>query len=195
MRSSRIMAVPGVPKALPPCHQFWEQGPEGDPVRDLQPMRDALDRWFKVAFEDGPLLPTSAAFHHHFAGLLMLADWLGSDARFFPFANGTDQIACVSPATKVPTALAAVGLAAESTRAPRCRRTLSFQVSLLGRERHGPIQVEAAVPRHRLSYSSRKPARAKQRLPSGASPDLFKRGHGGRALLRFTNPGRRHSDV
>jgi CRISPR-associated endonuclease/helicase Cas3 len=50
-------------------------------------MRAALDSWFG-AFAAGPPMPDLPAFHHAFAGLLMLADWLGSDTRFFLFAHG-----------------------------------------------------------------------------------------------------------
>ena len=45
----------------------------------------ALKRWFAPAF-DGPVeLPQSDAFRHFFAGLLALADWVGSDRRAFPY--------------------------------------------------------------------------------------------------------------
>ena len=46
----------------------------------------ALRRWFTQAFEyvDEPL-PESPQFHHEVAGLITLADWIGSDTRFFPF--------------------------------------------------------------------------------------------------------------
>jgi CRISPR-associated endonuclease/helicase Cas3 len=131
-------------EALPPCQQFWDQGPDCDPVGDLQPMREALDRCFKVAFENGPQLPTAFAFHHHFAGLLMLADWLRSDERFFPFANGTDTDRMRFARDQSAMALAAVGLAVEGTRAA-VPATLSFQ-SAFSVEKSRPIQVEAALP-------------------------------------------------
>jgi CRISPR-associated endonuclease/helicase Cas3 len=65
------------------------------PSRDLDPFAGmarlvALTRtWFPKAWEvDGPLLPAVPAFQHAWAGLLMLADWIGSDSeRFFPFAE------------------------------------------------------------------------------------------------------------
>ena len=45
----------------------------------------ALKLWFAPAF-DGPVqLPQSDAFRHFFAGLLALADWVGSDRRAFPY--------------------------------------------------------------------------------------------------------------
>jgi CRISPR-associated endonuclease/helicase Cas3 len=48
---------------------------------------------FPEAFEPGgPALPETPAFAHLFAGLAQLADWLGSDTRFFPFSEfGEDR--------------------------------------------------------------------------------------------------------
>jgi CRISPR-associated endonuclease/helicase Cas3 len=45
--------------------------------------------WFPQAFDQGggPSLPDASGFAHAFAGLVMLADWIGSDTRFFPFAD------------------------------------------------------------------------------------------------------------
>ncbi|TXN17277.1 CRISPR-associated helicase Cas3' [Methylobacterium sp. WL122] len=67
----------------------WRRTPD-DPIGRLGSMRFALDTWFGPAFERAPALPTTPAFQHVFAGLLMLADWLGSNPAepFFPFANG-----------------------------------------------------------------------------------------------------------
>jgi CRISPR-associated endonuclease/helicase Cas3 len=47
--------------------------------------------WFPRAFEvDDSALPDAPAFSHAFAGLVMLADWMGSDTRFFPFGEKED---------------------------------------------------------------------------------------------------------
>lgn len=57
--------------------------------------RLALDaaRWFPDALRDGPELPTAPEFQHGFAGLVMLADWLGSDRsdERFPFSSSLDD--------------------------------------------------------------------------------------------------------
>jgi CRISPR-associated endonuclease/helicase Cas3 len=43
---------------------------------------------FPKAFEEGgETVPDNPAFIHAFAGLLNLADWIGSDERFFPVSN------------------------------------------------------------------------------------------------------------
>ena len=62
-------------------------------------MRDALHSWFKDAFESrlSTPLPDTPQLHHAAAGLMALADWIGSDTRFFPytepFAPGYDSTA------------------------------------------------------------------------------------------------------
>ena len=48
--------------------------------------------WFPQAFEaDDSALPDAPAFSHAFAGLVMLADWMGSDTRFFQFSEAQDE--------------------------------------------------------------------------------------------------------
>jgi hypothetical protein len=39
------------------------------------------------------VLPTEPAFQHGFAGLVMLADWLGSDTAFFPYSEEDEHLA------------------------------------------------------------------------------------------------------
>jgi CRISPR-associated endonuclease/helicase Cas3 len=58
-----------------------------DPQATLQKIGQCLKTWFPSAFEAGPDLPESAEFAHLFAGLVQFADWLGSDTRFFPYAE------------------------------------------------------------------------------------------------------------
>jgi CRISPR-associated endonuclease/helicase Cas3 len=161
-------------EALPPYHQFWEQGPEGDPVGDLQPMRDALDRWFRLAFKNGLQLPGAPAFHHHFAGLLMLADWLGSDERFFSLANGTDPDRMRFARSQSATAIATIGLAAEPSRAA-LPRTLSFQTAF-SVEKPRPIQVEAAVPEAQIIVLESETGSGKTEAALWRFVSLFKRG-------------------
>ena len=69
----------------------WIAGEDCDPVADLAALGTAVRRWFPDAFADaGVSLPSKPRFWHAVAGCAMLADWLGSDTDFFPFANGDD---------------------------------------------------------------------------------------------------------
>lgn len=129
----------------PDAHAYWARQVGSDPVGDLAPMRDALDRWFKKAFKQGPRLPEAPAFHHAFAGLLMLADWLGSDEGFFPYAHGrcADRMAFARP--KALDAVKAVGLDAAASRAVIAGRSPSF-FDAFGFGPARPIQEQVAEP-------------------------------------------------
>ena len=44
--------------------------------------------WFPAAFAiDAPKLPSKPEFQHHFLGLCILADWIGSNTDWFPFVS------------------------------------------------------------------------------------------------------------
>ena len=63
----------------------------GDPFAKIAEIDGMIRQWFPKAFEpDAPLLPHRPQFQHHFIGLLMLADWVGSDERFFPYQEAPD---------------------------------------------------------------------------------------------------------
>lgn len=59
-----------------------------DPADGADALLAACRRWFPSAFEQGaPDLPESPAFGHAFAGLVTLADWIGSDTNFFAYSR------------------------------------------------------------------------------------------------------------
>lgn len=66
-------------------NQWWRPEGSWDPIAAVA----EVTHWAKVAFPEafepgGPPLPAEARFHHRFAGLVMLADWLGSHPYWFP---------------------------------------------------------------------------------------------------------------
>jgi CRISPR-associated endonuclease/helicase Cas3 len=64
---------------------LWAPGADYDPIAALKALGDAAQQWFPAAFASGgPPLPSSPPFWHAVAGLVMLADWIGSDTRSFP---------------------------------------------------------------------------------------------------------------
>lgn len=71
--------------------QLWQPGPDLDPIAELKRLRIELDRMFAQASMVGPVLPTSPEFQHAFCGLVQLADWIGSDTRFFPIMRTSEQ--------------------------------------------------------------------------------------------------------
>ncbi|WP_198590289.1 CRISPR-associated helicase Cas3' [Paracoccus zhejiangensis] len=77
-------------------------------------MADAADyqAFFDAAFPDlepAPL-PEAAAFQHLYAGLLALADWIGSDRDFFPFEAEPDADYLVTSRARAEHALRQIGL-------------------------------------------------------------------------------------
>lgn len=72
-----------------------------DPQATLHEIGQCLKQWFGPAFDAGPVLPDSPEFEHLFAGLVQFADWLGSDIRFFPYAEpGEDRNQTAWPRAK-----------------------------------------------------------------------------------------------
>ncbi|MEZ4450871.1 MAG: CRISPR-associated endonuclease Cas3'' [Nannocystaceae bacterium] len=67
--------------------RIWDADPRHDPFAGIAELVAATRRWFPAAFESGgPPLPTTSRFQHGFAGLVMLADWLGSHVGLFPYS-------------------------------------------------------------------------------------------------------------
>ena len=97
MRDSEIssfasLAHHGRPFSEPTSGEMrWRKGRGGalgdyDPRPAAQEIGTLLPRWFPLAFEmGGDPLPEEPAFQHLFAGLVALADWIGSDRRWFEF--------------------------------------------------------------------------------------------------------------
>lgn len=81
------------------------------PLDGIAQLTAAVKRWFPDAFAPGGVpLPAREAFQHGFAGLVMLADWVGSDTQFFPYSTtlAADRMSAARAAAAH--ALAAIGL-------------------------------------------------------------------------------------
>ena len=83
---------------------------------------DLFPEAYKPGGED---LPAAASFGHFFAGLVQLADWLGSDTRFFPFSGPGEDRASTAPAMATK-AIGAVGLDTENWRDTLIARPQTF---------------------------------------------------------------------
>lgn len=94
---------------------------------------------FPQAFKPGgEPLPKAQTFAHLFAGLVQLADWLGSDTTFFPFSGpGEDRAA--SAKEKARNAITVIGLDADDWRNKLKQCAPSF-AAIFGIENPRPIQ-------------------------------------------------------
>jgi CRISPR-associated endonuclease/helicase Cas3 len=82
-----------------------------DPISASTEIGTVIRRWFPEAFQPKTdLLPSRPQFAHLFAGLVSLADWLGSDKRFFPFVKDLDQDYINHARTRARSAVSAIGL-------------------------------------------------------------------------------------
>jgi CRISPR-associated endonuclease/helicase Cas3 len=96
---------------------FWKtQAGAYNPAAILKTIADCGLTLYPLAFQpDGEDLPDKPAFGHLFAGLVQLADWLGSDTRFFEFSGPGEERAARAPEL-ADRAITSLGLDAEDWR-------------------------------------------------------------------------------
>ena len=80
----------------------WHNGATG--------MAEMIQSAFPAAFTSAQNLPEAPAFIHLVAGLTALADWIGSDVRFFPFNANPDETYPATAREAAAAALEAIGL-------------------------------------------------------------------------------------
>jgi len=96
--------------AIRAMRRHWQADEDLDPFVGLRELGDTARRAFPLAFnKTAPALRVSIELEHRFAGLVMLADWLGSHREaFFPFEHTGERISWSR--RQAVKALAAVGL-------------------------------------------------------------------------------------
>ena len=116
-----ILAHHGRPPNLrdPTAHEsLWAPRNGIDPAATLRELAAAARDAFPPAFAPGgPDLPQAPAFWHAVAGLMMLADWLGSDETAFRYTQPQDGARMGSAREKARALLDEIGFDASSMRA------------------------------------------------------------------------------
>ena len=107
---SPVKKRPGIRKSL------WRADATLRPLDGLAALVSAAKVWFPKALVQGEPLPVAPAFQHTFSGLVMLADWIGSDTRFFPFSE-TIEDRMPRARKEAKKALIAFGMNSSPTRA------------------------------------------------------------------------------
>lgn len=116
-----------------------------DPGKVLQRLGDAVRQQYPLAFSgDVAPLPAAPAFTHLFAGLVQLADWLGSDTRFFPYSE-PDEPRLRTAVERARQAVVAIGLDADSLRT-RLQAAHPDFCGVFDVPAPRPIQTAAAEP-------------------------------------------------
>ena len=116
-----------------------------DPAVTMACMGDRLQQSYPLAFTAcHRLLPDKPAFAHLFAGLVQLADWLGSDTRegFFPYsAPGEDRVQTAP--VRATYAVRTIGLDVNTWRSELCSQPPAFNTAF-GVAEARPMQLAAA---------------------------------------------------
>ena len=85
----RPLALQGGLSANP---RLWRDYGGLRPQEQVTRIGGLLRRWFPAAFDAGALaLPARPQFQHMFLGLCTLADWIGSNERWFPYRDEPDD--------------------------------------------------------------------------------------------------------
>lgn len=97
-------------------HRRWWRADGGyDPLVELSGLLTAVRERFPLAWRAGVKLPDAAPFVSLVAGLMTLADWLGSDVRRFPVAGPHGVLREPMRSAQAADTVAARGLAALGT--------------------------------------------------------------------------------
>lgn len=120
---------------------IWKAVPNAyDPAVSLKEIGCYARYLYPLAFQsDGEDLPSASAFGHLFAGLVQLADWLGSDTRFFEY-SGPGEARAVSAPKLADDAITTLGLDAEDWRNRLAATEPDFAKTFAGFPPH-PVQA------------------------------------------------------
>ena len=125
----------------------WKAGRAYDPTREARRLVGLARELFPEAWAPSKeRLPNTAAFQHAFSGLVMLADWLGSDRKLFPYSTdlGVDRLAFARQAAADQ--LLAMGLDPQPARAA-LPESVHFEGAIGFEARHAQ-KVLANLPLH-----------------------------------------------
>ncbi|GBD24933.1 CRISPR-associated endonuclease/helicase Cas3 [bacterium HR30] len=104
------------------ARSLWRPRNGYDPMAALAAVAEGARAAFPAAFaSDVPPIQATPALQQRFAGLVMLADWIGSDTQFFPYRASVEEDRLALARQAAERALGAIGL-----RPPALRSARSF---------------------------------------------------------------------
>ena len=150
----------GVPLNLHDTRQanpaIWRPYGSLNPQQQVIHVGRLVREWFPAAWSScAPPLPSAASFQHQFAGLCMLADWIGSDESFFPFCPEPDEYYIQIARANSRRAVSNIGLNLEAQRntfSPRSALPGFGELFSLPAARENAVQqaVASVLPGERL---------------------------------------------
>lgn len=100
--------------------KWWSSANGYDPLAALEELAQAARRAFPDAFRnDVPPIDARSELQQRFAGLVMLADWIGSDTQFFPYRQSDDEDRLALAQNAAQRALRAIGMVTPEPRIPK----------------------------------------------------------------------------
>lgn len=100
--------------------RWWSAANGYDPILALDELAGAVRQHFSGAFKaGGPVIDATPALQQRFSGLVMLADWIGSDTQFFPYRRNTTEDRFSLARDEATRALRAIGLSIPESRGPK----------------------------------------------------------------------------
>lgn len=109
--------------------RWWRTHAGISPSHGVSQLIAAAREAFPAAFGYAPPVHAPPALQQRFAGLVMLADWIGSDTRHFPYRNDPTQHRAAFARERADHALTVIGIAPTGLRV--CR---SFEEAFAGRQ-------------------------------------------------------------
>lgn len=107
--------------------QWWRASGAWDPMKAVEEITRGARLAFPQAFAQGSgPLPSKPAFNHRFAGLVMLADWIGSHSHWFPIEKTSLEDRLKRNRKTIPKALQAIGLDVTAARAVATQQAPTF---------------------------------------------------------------------
>ena len=140
----------------------------GAPLDHLAELAAAGRRQFPEAFTPGAgALPDAPAFQHLFAGLLMLADWIGSSSTWFPFSEPDDPPRKAFASSRAATVLRDIGFIRPPIPSPLVGFTQQFSGRL-------PRPAQAEIDRLALPDSNGSTVLLESETGSGKTEAAFR---------------------
>lgn len=104
---------------------IWQRLGQLEPQQVIERIGRLVRNWFPAAFSDGASLPPASEFQHMFLGLCNWADWIGSNAEWFPYVDSPQDGYFLLAQQRAANAIKALRLDVEQQRAS-CQNVPDF---------------------------------------------------------------------
>lgn len=132
-----------------PRPALWRKDATLDPIAGIAGLVRAARTWFPDAGQEAAPFPDSPALQHAFAGLVTLADWVGSDETVFTFSNRPDEDRMPWARARARAAVARLWLEPSAARRQLGPAAPAFELIFPGKAPRAAQQKVLELPAHR----------------------------------------------